>query len=71
MLTALASCTLLGKILRKDKKNEDKATVIGAVVGAAVGTVIAAKTEGEEVVIPAGTQISLQLTEPVQVAITP
>lgn len=68
---ATAGGALLGKILRKDKKNEDKATVIGAVVGAAVGTVIAAKTEGEEVMIPAGTQISLQLTEPVQIAISP
>lgn len=68
---ATAGGALLGKILRKDKKNEDKATVIGAVLGAAVGTVIAAKTEGEEVHIPAGTQISLQLTEPAKVPITP
>ncbi len=68
---ATAGGALLGKILRKDKKNEDKATVIGAILGAAVGTVIAAKTEGEEVMIPAGTQISLQLTEPAQVPITP
>jgi hypothetical protein len=68
---ATAGGAILGKILRKDKKNEGKATVIGAVLGAAVGTVIAAKTEGEEVMIPAGTQISLQLTEPAQVSITP
>lgn len=66
---ATAGGALLGRVLgKKDKK---KATIIGAVLGAAAGTVIAAKTEGEEVEIPTGSELTLQLTEPVALKIIP
>jgi hypothetical protein len=66
---ATAGGALLGRILgKKDKK---KATIIGAILGAAAGTVIASKTEGEEVEIPVGSPMNLQLTEPAKVHITP
>jgi hypothetical protein len=66
---AAAGGALLGRLL-KDKK-KDKGTLIGAVVGAAAGTAIAAKTEGEEVEIPAGTEISLALTDVAHIPMTP
>jgi hypothetical protein len=37
--------------------------VVGGVVGAAVGTVIAVKTVDRDVVVPAGSKITLRLTE--------
>lgn len=52
---------ILGRILDKD------AAVWGAVVGAAAGTVIAAKRDGQEVEIPAGTVVTLQLDRPATV----
>ena len=65
---ATAGGALLGRVL--GKKDKGKATVIGAILGAAAGTVIAAKTEGQEVEVPAGSEISLQLTEPTKVNVT-
>lgn len=66
---ATAGGAILGRILgKKDKK---KATIIGAILGAAAGTVIASKTEGEEVEIPVGTAMNLQLTEEVKLKIAP
>ncbi len=66
---ATAGGALLGRVL--GNKNKKKATIIGAVLGAAAGTVIAAKTEGQEVEIPAGSELTLQLTEPVALKIIP
>jgi len=60
---------LLGRLI--DKDNEDNGTLIGAVVGAAAGTAIAAKTEGKEIVITSGTEVSLQLDQPAHITITP
>jgi hypothetical protein len=64
---AAAGGALLGRLLSKSDKT--KGTVLGAVVGAAAGTAIAAKTEGEEVELPAGTEIAIQLTTPSQVTV--
>lgn len=66
---ATAGGALLGRML--NKKDKGKGTLLGAIVGAAAGTAIAAKTEGEEVVIPSGTEITLQLSEPAHVTVTP
>lgn len=66
---AAAGGALLGRILKK--KDRDKGALIGAVIGAAAGTAIAARTEGEEVLIDSGTQISLQLNEPAHVTVRP
>lgn len=66
---ATAGGALLGRMIEKDDKS--KGTLIGAVVGAAAGTAIAAKTEGEEVVITSGTQVSLELLEPATISIIP
>ncbi len=64
---ATAGGALLGRLL--SKKNKDKGTVIGAVVGGAAGTAIAAKTKGEEVEIPAGTALDIELSEPAKIAV--
>ncbi len=64
---ATAGGAILGRIL--SKKDKKKGTIIGAILGAAAGTVIASKTEGEEVEIPVGTELSLQLTESAKVTV--
>ena len=66
---AAAGGALLGRLIKKKKK--DKGALIGAIVGAAAGTAIAAKTEGEEILIATGTEISLLLSEPAHIAIRP
>ena len=53
----------------RDKKG--KGALIGAIVGAAAGTAIAAKTEGEEVELPAGTELTLILNRPATVTLRP
>jgi len=58
-----AGGALLGRILG----NGGRGTILGALVGAAVGTAIASKTAGEEVVIPEGSVISLELVQPLAV----
>jgi type IV secretory pathway VirB10-like protein len=60
-----AGGALLGRILSNGSRT--RGTIIGALVGAAVGTAIAAKTAGEEVVIPEGSVVSLKLDEPLAV----
>ena len=66
---ATAGGALLGRLIKDDDKS--KGTLIGAVVGAAAGTAIAAKTDGEEVVITSGTRVSIELLEQVTVTIIP
>ena len=66
---ATAGGALLGRII--DQENKDNGLLIGAVVGAAAGTAIAAKTEGKEIVITSGTEVSLQLDQPAHITITP
>jgi hypothetical protein len=56
---AAAGGAILGRILDRDKKG--RGTVLGAIIGAAAGTVIASRTAGEEIVIPAGSVVGLEL----------
>jgi hypothetical protein len=56
---AAAGGAILGRVLSKNDR--DKGTVLGALAGAAAGTVIAAKTAGQEIEIPAGTESTLTL----------
>lgn len=62
-----AAGAILGRVLGKG--NRSKGAVIGAIIGAAAGTAIASKTPGEEVVIPAGTAVSLKLDNSVDVKV--
>lgn len=64
---ATAAGALAGRLLSKHDKT--KGTLIGAAVGAAVGTGAAAGTKGQEVEVPAGTPIGIQLTEATQVTV--
>jgi hypothetical protein len=61
---AAAAGAILGRATasRSDRK---KATVIGSILGAAAGTVIASRTEGDEITIPEGTFVTLALDAPV------
>ncbi len=59
---AAGAGALLGRELKdKDRK---KGALIGAIVGAAAGAAVAAKTEGQEVEIPGGTVIAIELAAP-------
>lgn len=62
-----AGGAILGKIIGKDTKG----AVAGALVGAAVGTGIAAAQDGQELDLPKGTGVAVQLSAPIQVALTP
>jgi len=59
-----AGGALLGKILGGSSKD----AALGAVVGAGIGTGIAAGTKGKAVKIPAGTDLTLTLDEPLSIA---
>lgn len=54
-----AAGAILGRILGK----KSTATVVGGVAGAAVGTAVAVKTADRDVVVPAGSAITITLTE--------
>jgi hypothetical protein len=62
---ATAGGAILGRILGQG--NRGKGTILGAIIGAAAGTAIASRSAGEEVVIPEGSVIHLQLTGAVDV----
>src|SRR6185503_8032236 len=66
---AAAGGAILGRVLSKGDKT--KGTVLGALAGAAAGTVIAAKTAGQEIEIPAGNESSLILDQPTEVTLQP
>jgi len=59
-----AGGAILGRILSGN--NRTKGTIVGALVGALAGAAVAAKT-GQEVVIPEGTVLRLQLDDSVRV----
>jgi hypothetical protein len=57
---AAAGGAVLGKVLGDDSES----TVLGALIGGAIGTGIAARNRGEEVTIPEGMVIEIQLDAP-------
>jgi hypothetical protein len=66
---AAAGGAILGRLLSKHDKS--KGTVLGAIVGGAAGTAVAAKTKGQEVELPSGTVLTLQLKSATQVTVVP
>jgi hypothetical protein len=58
-----AGGALLGRILGKDTKG----AVVGALAGGAVGTGVVMSKNGEQVNLPAGSQIALRLEESIEV----
>jgi len=58
-----AGGALLGKVIGKDTKG----AVMGAVVGGAIGTGVVMAQEGEQVKIPRGAQLMIQLDEPMKI----
>jgi hypothetical protein len=58
---------LLGRIIGKDTKG----AVIGGLLGAGVGTGIAAAQKGQDLKIPAGTALSIELDSDVEVPVAP
>ena len=57
---AAAGGAVLGRVLGNDSKD----TVLGALVGGAIGTGIAARTRGQEVTLPEGVTVEIQLDSP-------
>lgn len=66
---AAAGGALLGRILGHQSDHDARGTSVGAVVGGAAGTAIAAKTKGQEVVLPAGHVIQVRLEAPADVTL--
>jgi hypothetical protein len=62
---ATAGGAILGNILSRG--NRGRGSVLGALIGAVAGTAIAAHTKGQEVEIPQGTVVGLQLDQSVRV----
>ncbi|HEX7182117.1 MAG TPA: glycine zipper domain-containing protein [Thermoanaerobaculia bacterium] len=60
-----AGGAILGRIL--NRKDRSKGAIIGAVIGAAAGAVLASRTPGEEVTIPEGTMVNVELNDSVRV----
>jgi len=60
-----AGGAVLGKIIGKDTKG----AVVGAVLGAAVGTGVAASQKGQELKLPAGTGVSIELASTTHVPV--
>jgi hypothetical protein len=58
-----AGGALVGKIFGKNTKS----AVLGSVVGGAIGTGVIMAKEGEQVVIPYGTELMIKLNQPVSV----
>jgi hypothetical protein len=58
---------VLGRIIGHQNDKDTEGTAIGAVVGAAVGTAIAATNQAQQVTIPSGTTIDIQLDTAVKV----
>ncbi|HXU13096.1 MAG TPA: hypothetical protein VN898_14170, partial [Candidatus Binatia bacterium] len=62
-----AGGALLGKILGKSSKD----AAVGTIIGGAIGTGIAAGTRGEDVELPAGTALTIQLDQALAISIQP
>jgi hypothetical protein len=67
---ATAGGALLGNIIGNNNDNEGDGTTLGAIAGAAIGTGVAASNRGQDVVIPAGTVLQIELDAPVQVRVS-
>ncbi len=64
---AAAGGAILGRILDDDDRG--RGTVLGAILGAAIGTAAASNRPGDEIEIPGGTIVTLELDEPVTVTV--
>jgi outer membrane lipoprotein SlyB len=58
-----AGGALLGRMIGKDTKG----AVVGAIAGGAVGTGVVMSKEGEQVKLPAGTEMTIKLEESIRV----
>ena len=65
---AAAGGAILGRIL--DKDHGKKGTRLGALIGAAAGTAVAAKNQGDPVLIERGMLSGLVLNQPTRIAVT-
>jgi hypothetical protein len=66
----IAAGAAVGAVAGNQAKDNDKGKVIGGLIGAGLGTLIASKTGGEPVELPAGSHLTLTLREPVEVRIS-
>ena len=62
-----AGGAVLGRIIGKDTKG----AVLGAAIGAIAGTGVAASQKGQELKLPAGTGMAIEIQSPIQVPVPP
>lgn len=67
---AIIGGSTIGGAVLGHQVDDDKGSVIGAIVGGIAGTVAAKETEGKPVELPAGTRLTLELQSPLTVEIT-
>jgi hypothetical protein len=60
--------TAVGAVLGRVLGGNGKGAVIGGAVGAAGGTAVAVQTASRDVVVPAGTPVTIALTGPLPVS---
>ena len=63
----IAGGAVAGAILGHQVDDDDEGKVVGGLVGAGVGSAIAAKTRGQEIVLPAGATLTVTLRSPTTV----
>ena len=66
----IGGATLGGAILG-NAVDPGEGTKIGAIVGGVAGAIAAKKTKGKPVEVPAGTVMTLELSQPVTIEVTP
>jgi hypothetical protein len=61
---------VVGGAIIGDQIDDGTGTAIGAIIGGVAGTVAAKKTKGKPVELPAGTMVTLTLTQPLTVQVS-
>lgn len=66
----IAAGAAVGTVAGNQAKKNDKGKILGGLLGAGIGTLIASRTEGVPVELPAGSHLTLTLREPVEVRLS-
>lgn len=66
---AIIGGSTLGGAILGEAVDEGEGTVVGAIVGGLAGALGAKKTKGKPLVLPDGTELTLELTEPVSLEV--
>jgi len=60
---------VVGRVIGHERGDEADGTAVGAAVGAAIGSAVAASNKGQEVTLPEGALVRIELEAPVTIAV--